>query len=452
MSGRPGGLARRLSRRLRVQVTAAAAGVTLLAALAGAVVFLGALNESLESSLQEGAAQQASSVAARLAGGADPAAAVASGKDDVVVQVVDARGRILATDHPEVRRALARGVGDLTGVDVPALGDSFSVVTVDAGRGRLAVVGVAEEGLRSAMRTALGLLVLGVPLAVLLVCGVVWVAVGRALRPVEQMRREAAEITAAHLHRRLPEPAGDDEIPRLAATLNAMLERIDEGQRRQRQFVSDASHELRSPLATLRQVAEVARRHPDATTVDALAEDVGEVEARMEALVAALLTLARLDDGGPARARPVDLDDVVHREVDRLRATPTAVRIDRSAVGAGQVDGDEVLLGQVVANLMVNAARHARGRIVVALQERDDAVVLTVDDDGPGIPVADRSRILDRFVRLDDARARDAGGSGLGLAIVADVVRVHGGQVRVGSSPGLGGARMVVELPVSGSR
>lgn len=431
---------------LRFRVTAAAALVTLLVTAVMAAVFVRALQHDLEASLLEGAAQQASSVAARLAAGATPAEAVASGRDDVVVQVV-AAGRVLATDQPAVDRLLGERVGERRGVDVPELGDTFAVATVAVG-GRLVTVGVAEEGLRASLRALAELVAIGVPLVVLLVAAVVWVAVGRALRPVEDMRSEAAAITVARLHRRLPQPPGDDQIARLASTLNTMLDRIDDGQRRQRQFVSDASHELRSPLAVLRQVVEVADRHPDATTVAALAAEVGEEERRMEQLVEALLTLARLDDGHEPPERLVDLDDLVHLAVDRQRRAHGGPEVDRSAVGAGQVRGDEVLLGQVVSNLLANAARHARSRVAVSLSEAQGRAVLVVDDDGPGIAPEDRARVLDRFVRLDEARARDAGGVGLGLAIVADVVALHGGTVRVEQAP-LGGARFVVDLPAA---
>lgn len=444
----PEGRLRRWSRRLRVQVTLAAAGVTVLAALGGAVVFLGALDQNLEDSLVEGAQQQASAVAARLAEGADPAAAVASGKDDVVVQVLAADGRILATDHPDVTSPLAGTVGTATEVDVPVLDDSFAVAAVAGGDGRLAVVGVAEEGRRRALQVALELLAIGVPLAVLLVGVVVWTAVGRALRPVEQMRREAAAITSEHLHRRLPELPGDDEIPRLAVTLNEMLDGIDAGQRRQRQFVSDASHELRSPLAVIRQLVEVAQRQPGATSVETLAAQVLREETRMEELVAALLALARLDAGTLGATLAVDVDDLVHAEVERLRPLTPSIVIDRSAVGAGQVRGDAVLLGQVVANLLANAARHATHTVRVSLAEADGAVRLAVEDDGPGIDAADRERVFERFVRLDEARTRDAGGSGLGLAIVRDVVTAHGGHAHV-ETAALGGARFVVDLPAT---
>jgi signal transduction histidine kinase len=316
----------------------------------------------------------------------------------------------------------------------------------DPGPGMI-VVGRSTDQVKHATAASALLLSFAVPVGLALVAMAVWLSVGRALRPVESMREEAATITAAHLNRRLAVPDGRDEIPRLAATLNEMLDRIDATSRVQRQFVSDASHELRSPLATLRQLAEVARDYPGRTGQDSLARDVLAEEERMEELVAALLLLARIDDGVPHTAGPVDLDDLVLDHARRLRHDD-GPRIDVSGVSAGQVVGDPVLLGQVVRNLLSNALRHGRNEVSVSLQEYDDQVVLTVDDDGNGIPEADRQRVFERFVRLDEARARDGGGSGLGLAIVHKVVDELGGRVRVQESAN-GGARFVVEVPTA---
>lgn len=314
---------------------------------------------------------------------------------------------------------------------------------------------VAARSLEEASAaSSASLVTLGVAIPVaLLVLGVTtWLVVGRALRPVESMRREVDTVTAQSLSHRLPDPGGGDEIARLARTLNGMLDRLDSSATAQRRFVGDASHELKTPLATIRQHAEVALLHPGSIDGAALAGTVLGEEARLTALVQGLLVLARADEGalGVTR-RPVDLDDLVVSETARLRgvARPDGrgpLAVDATAVGPARVDGDEGLLGQVVHNLVANAARHADARVAVALVERDGGVVLTVDDDGAGVAEADRERVFDRFVRLDEARARDAGGSGLGLAIVREIVRVHGGAVSVTASP-LGGARFVVHLP-----
>ena len=291
-----------------------------------------------------------------------------------------------------------------------------------------------------------GLLAVGLPALLLIVAGAAWTVVGRALAPVDALRREVDEISAAALHRRVPDPTGNDEIALLARTMNRMLARLQGAHDRQQRFVADASHELRSPLSSIRQHSEVAIAHPDRTTPTELAATVLADSLRIERLVEALLLLARADEGSPlAHAHAVDLDDLVFEEARRLRAlgdTP----IDTTAVSAGRVTGDAQSLRRALRNLGDNAARHARHRIAFALAERDGVVVLAVDDDGPGIAPQDRERVLERFVRLDDARARDTGGSGLGLAIVSELVAAHRSTVRVTESP-LGGARIEVTLP-----
>jgi signal transduction histidine kinase len=256
-------------------------------------------------------------------------------------------------------------------------------------------------------------------------------------------------ISAAALHRRVPDPPGQDEIGRLAATMNRMLARLEEAQAKERQFVSDASHELRSPVATIRQHVEVALAHPAGASAGELAEVVLAEDLRLERLVDDLLFLARADERRQRLVRRlVDLDDVVLEEATRLRAT-TGVRIDTGEVSAGRVVGDASQLRRLVRNLLDNATRHARSTVRLGLATTDEGTVgLTVEDDGPGIPPEQRQRVFERFVRLDEARAREAGGSGLGLAIVAEVAETHGGAVTAGDSS-LGGARFEVRLPAT---
>ena len=268
---------------------------------------------------------------------------------------------------------------------------------------------------------------------------------GRALAPVEGIRREAEAIEASELDRRVPEPDGDDEIARLARTVNRMLERLEAAQRRQRRFVSDASHELRSPVAVLRQHAEVAQLHPDVTSLEQLSEVVLAESEGLAALVDDLIVLARTDERGLVEApAPVDLDDLV---LEAARRIETSVVVDRAAVSAAQVAGSRPLLQRAVRNLLDNAAEHGAGRVSLTLTEDGDAAELTVDDDGPGIPAEERERVFERFVRLDEARDR-AGGTGLGLAIVAAVIEAHRGSVHIETGPA-GGTRVVVRIPRS---
>lgn len=291
---------------------------------------------------------------------------------------------------------------------------------------------------------------------------VTWLLTGRALRPVDRMTERVRAINAGTLHERVPSPGTGDEIDRLAGTMNSMLERIESHDIRLRRFVTDAAHELRTPVAVLRAEAEVAlRRAGDPSVSDPsgpdLASGVLAESLRLQRIVDDLLVLARHDETGPdetdpdgaAAPRPgfeeIDLDDVVLAEVERARAVP----VDVAAVSAGRVAGQSDSAARVVAHLLDNAARHARSRAAVALRtEPSGEVVLTVDDDGEGIAPEDRRRVFERFTRLGEARTRDNGGAGLGLAVVASLVREMGGTVTVADSP-LGGARFEARFPPS---
>jgi signal transduction histidine kinase len=291
-----------------------------------------------------------------------------------------------------------------------------------------------------------GLLVAGIPLLLLVVGATTWRLTGRALAPVEAIRSEVEGISAAELHRRVPVPPGGDEIARLASMMNAMLDRLEAAAARQRRFVADASHELRSPVTTLRVHAEATLAAPDRASSEGLADVVLAEALRLQGLVDDLLLLARADEHRPpGDARPVDLDDLVFDEAARLRAGG-AVQVDTSGVSGGRVAGDPGALQRVVRNLAGNAVRHARSRIAFSLGTDGGTVRLAVDDDGSGIPADERERVFERFVRLDEARARDGGGAGLGLAIVREVVAAAGGSSRATVSP-LGGARIEVVLP-----
>jgi signal transduction histidine kinase len=275
-----------------------------------------------------------------------------------------------------------------------------------------------------------------------IVATVAWGVMGRALRPVEALRREVAAIAGDSLERRVPRPGGNDEIARLADTMNDMLARLEASARRQRRFVADASHELRSPLASARTQVEVALRHLGRADAEAVLRGVLAEHDRLDRLTDDLLRLARLEEGAPRATAPVDLEEIVARETVRL----AGVAVDDRRVLAGRVTGDHQQLTSVVRNLLDNAARHARQRVAVSLGPDADRVHLLVDDDGPGVPHADRDRIFERFARLDQARDRSRGGNGLGLAIVRSVVVNHGGTVSVEDAP-LGGARFRVTLP-----
>jgi signal transduction histidine kinase len=446
----PGGLRTRLG-TVRVRTTAAAVVVVGVAMAVGAVALVLLLRETLTAEVRTAARSQAADMVADLESGAEPRRLAVDDPEELLIQVLDERGR-LTRSSPNVLGLppLARlRPGEATAVEVPVEDHEFLAVAAAAvtPQGRRTVVVVrTTETVAEATSVVSGLLAVGLPVLLLVVALTTWRVVGRALGPVEAIRSEVDAISAAELHRRVPNPPGDDEITRLARTMNRMLGRLQRAQDRQRRFVSDASHELRSPVASIRQHAEVALAHPDRATTAELASTVLAEDLRMQRLVEDMLLLARADEHtGQLRRRPVDLDDLVFDEARRLRQA-TELRVDTSAVSAGRVDGDAVGLRRMLRNLGDNAARHSRGLVSLALAERDGVVVLTVDDDGPGIPAADRQRVLERFVRLDDARARDGGGSGLGLSIVSQLVVAHGGTLQIADSP-LGGARVEVSLP-----
>jgi signal transduction histidine kinase len=286
---------------------------------------------------------------------------------------------------------------------------------------------------------------------------VAWRVIGASLRPVEHLRRGAEEITGAGpaAAARLPVPAGDDEIHRLAVTLNGMLDRLERGRARQREFVADAAHELRSPLANMRTQLEVSRRlGPDADWT-AVSDDLLTDTTRLSRLVDDLLLLARAD-GAPARSRmePVELQSLADEVVRRGHEAGDPGRCPQvEVIGDGPVwtVGAPDELHRVVANLLDNAERHARTGVAVATTRDGDAALLTVTDDGPGIPPEHRDRVFERFTRLDDSRAVHTGGAGLGLAIVRELVRRHGGTVTLTDAepdrPEEPGLRVEVRLP-----
>jgi signal transduction histidine kinase len=442
---------------VRVRTTLAALVVVGVAMVVGGVMLVAVLRDALTGEVRATARLRAAEVAADLQSGTRPEQLAVGDAEDLLVQVLDEHGVVVgSTPNVQGLPAVARlRPGASANVDVPIDNDDFLAVAVAAttpeGRRLTVVVARVADMIGESTRIVALLLTVGLPVLLLVVVATTWRVVGRALAPVEAIRGEVDEISAAELHRRVPDPPGDDEVARLARTMNRMLERLQRALARQRRFVADASHELRSPVASIRQHAEVALAHPDRTTTAELADTVLAEDLRVQRLVEDLLLLARADEHAlPPRRRQVDLDDLVFDEARRLRDT-TGLHIDVGAVSAGRVEGDPAGLRRVLRNLGDNAARHASTRVGFALAGRDGAAVLVVDDDGPGIPQGDRERVLERFVRLDDARARDAGGSGLGLAIVAELVAAHGGAVGIADSP-LGGARVQVTLPRAGGR
>ncbi|MGQ1838414.1 ATP-binding protein [Kocuria turfanensis] len=299
---------------------------------------------------------------------------------------------------------------------------------------------------QNTIRTVSLFLLVGGPVLALLGSALMWFLVGRSLAPVRRITGQVRRIGTANLGERVDVPPTGDEVAALAGTMNGMLDRLEASDRAQRRFVADASHELRSPLATLTTTIEVAASDPSATMWPEVAPVLRSQSRRMGRLVEDLLTLAKIDDAGlRLRVADTDLDEVVREEVARMRpASRHEVRVHLDPV---RIRGDGSRLQQVLRNLLSNAERHAESWIAVSLRTQGQEAVVTVDNDGAGIAPEDRERVFERFVRLDDSRTRDTGGSGLGLAISREIATAHGGAITAGED-GRGNCRFELRLPL----
>ncbi|MBP5803627.1 HAMP domain-containing histidine kinase [Microbacterium maritypicum] len=428
---------------MRGRTTLGATVVVAVALLIGAFSFYGVLSASIHGSTERAAEQRLEELTERAGG---PGGKGIDALEDEILQIIGADGSVRAASE-DAREKL--GSTPLPVDDDPQTttvdGETVLVVSEDIERDQTLVLAVSMEDDAETLATVATLLAIALPLLLLLVAVTTWSVVSRALRPVELIREEVDGITAERLHQRVPVPETADEVAALATTMNGMLDRLDAAATAQRRFVSDASHELRSPLATIRQHAELAQAHPDVTSIGELAEVVSEEGLRLQGIVESLLLLARLDEGASTHDEAVDLDDIALGEVRRLRAT--GIDVDGSGIHAARVHGDPRLLGQLVRNLADNAVRHSRGRVAIGVTPSDGYVFVTIEDDGTGVPAEERERIFERFVRLDEARSRDAGGSGLGLAIARGIAASGHGTLTVDDSH-WGGARFVLTLPL----
>jgi signal transduction histidine kinase len=439
----------------------------------GGVVMVFALGLALQSTADREARESADGIAALVNEGQVPEPLPVVG--DVRVQVVDAQNkvrtasigsdRLVSVLYPEELSRARDGEhlfipGSRLGINGPV-----RVVAVPAGPAddpQTVVVAKSMADLTQSVRLLRNTLLVAFPLLLIALAAIAWRVIGLALRPVEGLRAGAEEITGGARPGQLPVPDSQDEIHRLAVTLNSMLDRLEGARARQRAFVADAAHELRSPLANMRTQLEVAQRLGDRTEWPAVADDLLVDTRRLSRLVDDLLLLARADDarphtaraddGGPNTARalrdalPVELGELIITLAERYPSPPVTVTAPTEPLWTvGEPDG----LARIVANLVDNAVRHAGTTVEIAVEPAGAYHLVTVTDDGPGIPVADRERVFDRFTRLDDARARDAGGAGLGLAIVRELVRRHGGTVRLADAHPAPGLRAEVRLPAS---
>jgi signal transduction histidine kinase len=447
---------------LRVRLTLLATALFTVAVATGAILVLVLQRTALVRVLDASAQKTATDIAQQIAHGKQSTTVVPTTGGVLEVQVLDADNRVIAASpgadrfvpvlDPEQVRKVRNGAR--LEIDSPTSDARLRVLGATVGSKTVLVVTdlkQVDDSLRILGRVTL----IGSPLAVLLMAVATYTVAGLTLRPVAALRHGAAEITAAGLaDQRLPVGSAQDEIHRLALTLNAMLDRIDAATKRQRTFVGDAAHELRSPLASLRVQLEVAQRIGPAEDLPTLLDDVLVDVGRLDRLVDDLLALARQDEAGGLvrRHEPVALDALVETVTAGYRHARVPVTVTASAPAT--VDGDPDGLRRIFVNLLDNAVRHARTEVSVALERGMRAgqqiVTLHITDDGAGIPPAERERVFDRFYRLHASRSRESGGTGLGLSIARDLVRAHGGTVRLTSRPDGGpGLQATVILPAA---
>ncbi|MER7251207.1 ATP-binding protein [Kribbella sp. NPDC000426] len=446
---------------VRSRSTAAAVVVVAVAMALGAALLLLLLQRALITTVSDAADGRAADVASQVSQEGIGALGIDLAKTtraSQIVQVLDSSTRVVAASSTRAETTALTQLQPPAGTvqrsevgEMPLLDDDHDYLIVARGveyGGRLYTVVVASSVAtqRATVATVTEYLAIGFPVLLLVVAAAGWMLAGRALRPVERIRRRVQGIESSDLTERVPVPQTDDEIARLAATMNAMLDRLQAGQATQRAFVADASHELRSPLATVAaglEVIEPSARGQAWEELHGLMK--GEAE-RMGRLVENLLLLAKADDAAlPMHRTDVDLDDLVDTEILRLReAKRLTVLADVQPV---RVVGDPLRLSQVIRNLVDNAATAAHSTVRLSTSEHDGTAVVTVEDDGDGIPADDRLRVFERFVRLDTSRARASGGSGLGLSIVQEIIKAHQGTVTLTPAT-TGGTTATITLPL----
>jgi signal transduction histidine kinase len=508
---------RRRGLRARVTITAALGLIVAFTALD--LILFNALQVSLTRSVDDTARSGAAGVQALI--NADRLPDPVPVASDVTVQVLDSAGRITDVSAGADRlvpivslpgaRALADGGGALMVHGAPLdMAPLVRVVVVPAAGGRLVIAAVPFSEASGSLNVVARALVFLTPVLFIAFTGAIWLVTGSTLRPIGALRRGAARVTVTGVPTDLPVPEARDEVRSLALTLNDMLSRLAAAQQRQRALVSDTAHELRSPIASIRTQLEVALDYPDGQDWETTARDVHTDVLRLAGLAEDLLLLARLDeqaglvasnraageDGSPRsgagelvqRGRLVDLGALSRSIACRYTDAGVAVSVatgtgepgaagETGAAVAGSVTGvpggataGAVLvhgvperLERLLVNLVDNAARYAQSSVMIAFRQVGEWAELSVTDDGPGIPAADRERVFGRFARLDDARSRngdEAGGAGLGLAIVRATAQAHGGTAfleaagpadrAAGDAPaGLPGLRAVVRLPAA---
>ena len=442
-----------VSLRLRL-LALGVAGVAMALAL-GSLVLYAVLTFTLNRALDDGAFDSARAVAAMVSEETVPNPLPVSGSQ--VVQVVDSSGAVVSASMtadrltpllrpPELTKALAGERISIPGARA-GLSGTLRAIALPAGSpsaSRSVIVAVPVSDIEQSQRVLRNTLLLAYPPLVAIMALIAWRVIGSTLKPVETLRSGAARISGSDQDERLAVPESADEIRALALTLNDMLDRLAAARGRQRAFVADAAHELRSPLASMRTQLEVAQHLGEGGE---LATDLLADVARLSTLVEDLLLLARAgsDTTHPSLRESVDVRALLVATAERYAGARVPVSVTGGQAVYANVNADE--LRRVLANLVDNAVRHASSVVVLAVRADNGGALLTVVDDGPGIPAGERERVFERFARLDDARDRDAGGTGLGLAIVRELLRRSEASISLQENPSGPGLTAKVHLP-----
>ena len=426
---------------VRSRATIGASLVLAVALVVGALAAAGLLRRALSSDARSLLLDRVDEVQTQIEDGLLTRVLPATGREVGQVQVVDAAGQVVAvtigladTTRLDVIAAPAVGHDSTATVDGNAIGgvpgQEYRVVarTVETGVGHLTIYAVTSlDAADRAERYLRNALFIGLPLQVALAAWLISRVVARALAPVDSMRAEVDRIEAADLSGRVQASSSDDEIAKLGLTLNRMLDRLEEAASRQQLFAAAASHELRSPLSTIRTELEVGLAYPDRAEWSKVAEDSLIEVARLEELTRDLRMLTRSRSMQASAAVPIDLPALVAAEV-ALRRPDRSVAYHTHLMSA-EIAADPDAVVRVLRNLFDNAERHAAANIGVIVTQETDGVALTVANDGPAVPPGDLERIFEPFMRLDEARSLDIGGSGLGLAIVRSIMSALGGSI-----------------------
>lgn len=447
------------SKSLRARITFAAVTIVGTVLAVAAVLLFTVQRSQLIQNIDNSLDREAAEVVAAF--NANTEATMGERGDDRIVQIID--GETIIDASSAALRSVR--VIDPAAIDIDE--DDVAFTTLSAipieddqyrllvrrmqvrGQEAFVVVGENTDDLNDNLRTLAISIAIMVPIASALLGAVAWFTVGRTLSPVSSIQTQVNAISGDRRGERVPVPTTSDEIADLATTMNAMLDRIDHAQERQKSFVEDASHELRSPLTRLRTSLEVDLATTDRDLNETGHELIGDLDD-LQAIVDDLLFLARTGQQPTADRSPVDLDAVIDRVVDRL-GQHSDISIDTKDVDPIEVTGNEVHLSRLLSNLVSNALRHADATVWITAKHEPDAVTVEVEDDGPGIALDDRARVFERFTRLDQSRTAKTGGSGLGLAIAKQIVESHNGTIGA-TAARTGGAKFTVRFTIDQRR